>query len=115
MKATDIVISGGTIRITASDDGVNAAGGNDSSSLGGRPEHSCQYCQKYSFMQVFRHLAQNKTESYFLHKSEGYRKALSSINQEKHLLQSTSLNVDCNRCFHLGLVDKNATSVTNST
>ena len=37
MEATDIVISGGTIRITASDDGVNAAGGNDSSSLGGRP------------------------------------------------------------------------------
>ena len=37
MEATDIVISGGTIHITASDDGVNAAGGNDSSSLGGRP------------------------------------------------------------------------------
>ena len=37
LEATAVIISGGTADITASDDGINAAGGNDSSSLGGRP------------------------------------------------------------------------------
>ena len=32
-----VVIDGGTISVVASDDGVNAAGGNDQSSMGGRP------------------------------------------------------------------------------
>lgn len=37
IEASEIVISGGQTVISASDDGMNAAGGNDSSSLGGRP------------------------------------------------------------------------------
>ena len=37
IEGTDIVISGGSISIVASDDGLNAAGGNDGSSMGGRP------------------------------------------------------------------------------
>ncbi len=37
IEATNLVISGGNISIVASDDGLNAAGGNDSSSMGGRP------------------------------------------------------------------------------
>lgn len=36
MEATNLMISGGTIDIVASDDGLNAAGGNDSSGIGGR-------------------------------------------------------------------------------
>lgn len=36
MEATNLLISGGTIDIVASDDGLNAAGGNDSSGMGGR-------------------------------------------------------------------------------
>ena len=37
LEATNLVISGGKIDITASDDGLNAAGGTDSSGMGGRP------------------------------------------------------------------------------
>ena len=37
LEGLSIDISGGTIGLTASDDGINAAGGSDSSSLGGRP------------------------------------------------------------------------------
>ena len=37
LEATAVIISGGTADITSSDDGINAAGGSDSSSLGGRP------------------------------------------------------------------------------
>lgn len=37
LESSRIFISGGKIDITASDDGLNAAGGNDSSSMGGRP------------------------------------------------------------------------------
>lgn len=37
IEATAITVSGGNIDVTASDDGFNAAGGNDSSSMGGRP------------------------------------------------------------------------------
>ncbi len=37
LESSRIFISGGNINITASDDGLNAAGGNDSSSVGGRP------------------------------------------------------------------------------
>ncbi len=37
VEAQSITISGGVLDITASDDGINAAGGNDSSALGGRP------------------------------------------------------------------------------
>lgn len=37
LEATYIYICGGTINVTASDDGINAAGGNDSSAMGGRP------------------------------------------------------------------------------
>lgn len=37
IEATNIVISDGTISIVASDDGLNAAGGNNSTSGGGRP------------------------------------------------------------------------------
>lgn len=37
LEATNIIISGGNIDVTASDDGLNAAGGNDSSSMGDRP------------------------------------------------------------------------------
>ncbi|MGN0492007.1 MAG: carbohydrate-binding domain-containing protein, partial [Acutalibacteraceae bacterium] len=37
LEGTAITVSGGKIDVTASDDGINAAGGNDSSSLGGRP------------------------------------------------------------------------------
>ena len=37
LEATDIVVSGGSISIVASDDGLNAAGGNDGSAMGGRP------------------------------------------------------------------------------
>ena len=37
LEANDIIISGGTIFVTASDDGINAAGGQDQSSQGGRP------------------------------------------------------------------------------
>lgn len=36
LEGSDIAISGGTIRLTASDDGVNAAGGMDGSGFGGR-------------------------------------------------------------------------------
>lgn len=37
VEAQNITVSGGTLDITASDDGFNAAGGNDASGLGGRP------------------------------------------------------------------------------
>ena len=37
IESMDISLNGGTIHVTASDDGINAAGGNDASALGGRP------------------------------------------------------------------------------
>lgn len=37
LEALDIHLDGGNVRIAASDDGINAAGGNDGSSMGGRP------------------------------------------------------------------------------
>ena len=37
LEGNDVVIDGGTISVVASDDGINAAGGNDQSSMGGRP------------------------------------------------------------------------------
>lgn len=37
LEAQNVNISGGKIAIKASDDGINAAGGNDNSSIGGRP------------------------------------------------------------------------------
>ncbi|MGN0795837.1 MAG: carbohydrate-binding domain-containing protein [Christensenellales bacterium] len=37
LEAQNVVISGGIVSIAASDDGINAAGGNDGSSIGGRP------------------------------------------------------------------------------
>jgi len=37
LESAAITINGGTIRLTAKDDGFNAAGGNDGSSQGGRP------------------------------------------------------------------------------
>lgn len=37
LESTDLVISGGEIYIVASDDGLNAAGGNDQSAMGNRP------------------------------------------------------------------------------
>ena len=37
IEATNLLISGGNISITASDDGLNAAGGSDASSASGRP------------------------------------------------------------------------------
>lgn len=37
LEANDIIINGGTMYVTASDDGINAAGGQDQSSQGGRP------------------------------------------------------------------------------
>lgn len=37
IEGSSITINGGDISVTASDDGINAAGGNDMSSMGGRP------------------------------------------------------------------------------
>lgn len=37
IEGSEIVIAGGNISLVASDDGLNAAGGNDGSSMGGRP------------------------------------------------------------------------------
>ena len=37
IEGQSVAISGGVIQLTASDDGLNAAGGNDQSGLGGRP------------------------------------------------------------------------------
>lgn len=37
LEALAIGISGGRVHVTATDDGINAAGGNDASSMGGRP------------------------------------------------------------------------------
>ncbi len=37
LEGNDVIINGGVISVTASDDGVNAAGGQDQSSQGGRP------------------------------------------------------------------------------
>lgn len=37
LEGNDVIINGGVMSVTASDDGVNAAGGQDSSSQGGRP------------------------------------------------------------------------------
>lgn len=37
IEATNIIISDGSISVTATDDGINAAGGNDNSSSSGRP------------------------------------------------------------------------------
>lgn len=37
LESTNIIINDGTLYVNASDDGVNAAGGNDQSSLNGRP------------------------------------------------------------------------------
>ena len=37
LEGNDVIINGGTISVVASDDGINAAGGNDQSSQGGRP------------------------------------------------------------------------------
>ncbi len=36
LEALNVAVSGGTIKLKASDDGINAAGGNDSSGMGGR-------------------------------------------------------------------------------
>lgn len=37
LEGNDVIINGGTVSVVASDDGINAAGGQDSSSQGGRP------------------------------------------------------------------------------
>ena len=37
LESAAITLNGGTINVTASDDGINVAGGNDGSSVGGRP------------------------------------------------------------------------------
>ena len=37
LEANDVIINGGVISVVASDDGINAAGGQDQSSQGGRP------------------------------------------------------------------------------
>lgn len=37
LEASDIMISGGNINVSATDDGINGAGGNDSSAMQGRP------------------------------------------------------------------------------
>lgn len=37
LEGNDVIINGGVISVVASDDGINAAGGQDSSSQGGRP------------------------------------------------------------------------------
>lgn len=37
LEGTAVTVTGGKIDITASDDGINSAGGNDGSSMGGRP------------------------------------------------------------------------------
>lgn len=37
LEGTKVTVTGGKIDITSSDDGINAAGGNDGSSIGGRP------------------------------------------------------------------------------
>ncbi|HWQ79040.1 MAG TPA: carbohydrate-binding domain-containing protein [Anaerovoracaceae bacterium] len=37
IESKSIILSGGTIDLTASDDGINVAGGNDDGSMGGRP------------------------------------------------------------------------------
>lgn len=37
LEGNDVIINGGVISVTASDDGINAAGGQDQSSQGGRP------------------------------------------------------------------------------
>ncbi len=37
LESSNMTINGGTIKVTAADDGINIAGGNDNSSLGGRP------------------------------------------------------------------------------
>ena len=37
LEGNDVIIGGGVISVTASDDGINAAGGQDQSSQGGRP------------------------------------------------------------------------------
>ena len=37
VEGNDVIINGGTVYVVASDDGVNAAGGQDQSSMGGRP------------------------------------------------------------------------------
>jgi hypothetical protein len=37
IESSTIALNDGTVHVTASDDGINAAGGNDASSMGGRP------------------------------------------------------------------------------
>ena len=40
LEGTTITVNGGNIHVTAKDDGINAAGGNDGSALGGRPREN---------------------------------------------------------------------------
>ena len=48
LEGTSVEISGGTIRVTASDDGINAAGGNDQSGYGGGMPHQDSFSEEHS-------------------------------------------------------------------
>lgn len=52
IEGQSIEISGGSINLTASDDGLNAAGGNDNSSLNGRPGENSFNSSSNAFIKI---------------------------------------------------------------
>jgi hypothetical protein len=52
LESAAITVGGGTIRVTARDDGFNAAGGNDGSALGGRPGENSFKTDRVYFIRI---------------------------------------------------------------
>ncbi len=52
LEGKSIDLKGGTIHLVASDDGINAAGGNDSSSMGGRPGQNRFQSEGSSYLSI---------------------------------------------------------------
>ncbi len=52
VEAQNITVAGGVLDITASDDGFNAAGGNDSSGMGGRPGQGAFDAEADAFLSI---------------------------------------------------------------
>lgn len=52
LEALSITINGGDISVVASDDGINVAGGNDSSAMGGRPGQNNFAADSSSFLKI---------------------------------------------------------------
>ena len=52
IESNDITINDGEISITSNDDGINISGGNDSSSMGGRPGENPMYSSSFGILTI---------------------------------------------------------------